>query len=55
MKYSVEVLKIASDPRTTLDEKAPKVKDLLEKAISSFNLYLFFIEDLLKEILEKVV
>lgn len=55
MKYSVEVLKIASDPTFTLDEKAPKVKELLEKAISSFNLYLFFIEDILKEILKEVI
>ncbi|MEM1726584.1 MAG: hypothetical protein QXD86_05860 [Candidatus Bathyarchaeia archaeon] len=55
MKYSVEILRLGSDPRLTLEEKMPKVKELIEKALSELNITLFFIENVLTEAIESVV
>lgn len=55
MKYAVEVLKVGSDPRLDLAEKERKTKELVNNAIKEFEIYLFFIEDVIKEVVEKIV
>lgn len=55
MKYSVEVLKYGSDPTLNLEEKAKRVVEIVEKAVFELETYLFFIEDVLKEVVERVV
>jgi len=55
MKYSIEVLKLGSDPRIPLEEKMVKAKDLIETALRELNTILFFIENVMLEAVEATV
>lgn len=55
MKYSPQIILIGSDPLTDLKQKEKLVKEILEKALDELETILFFIEDILRELVEKVV
>ncbi|MEM2506951.1 MAG: hypothetical protein QXF61_07920 [Nitrososphaeria archaeon] len=55
MKFAFEILKIGSDPLFELDEKREKAKKLINEALKEFETTLFFIEETLREIIEKAV
>ncbi|MEM3961633.1 MAG: hypothetical protein QXQ36_07195 [Sulfolobales archaeon] len=55
MKYSLEILKIGSDPRISLEDKAGIVLELVRRAVDEVETYLLFIEDVLRELLEKAI
>lgn len=55
MKYSFEILKISTNVTLSFEEKSAQVKVLIEKALNEFNVTLFFIEDILNEVISKVV
>lgn len=55
MKYSPQLLILGSNPTLELGEKAKIANEIIEKALSELETILFFIEDVLREVLEKVV
>ncbi|MEM0010917.1 hypothetical protein [Metallosphaera sp.] len=55
MRYSPQLLILGSNPAMELGEKERIAREIIDKALSELETILFFIEDVLREVLEKVV
>ncbi len=55
MKYAVEVIKLQANVALTKEEKEPKVREIITQALEEFERLLLFADDVLREILERLV
>ncbi len=54
-EYSVEILKISSNPALPLEEKARLVNEILSKLLGELETILFFTENVIQEILSRMI
>lgn len=55
MKHSPQLLILGSNPAMEMEEKTKIAREIIDKSLSEFETYLFFIEDVLNEVLRKAV
>ncbi|MEM3662380.1 MAG: hypothetical protein QXI68_02225 [Sulfolobales archaeon] len=55
MKYSPQLLILGSNPAMDLKDKAKIAREIIDKALFEFETYLFFIEDVVREIVSQTV
>ncbi|MEM1710616.1 MAG: hypothetical protein QW820_06975 [Sulfolobales archaeon] len=55
MKYAPQILILGSNPAMDLRDKAKIAYEIIEKALFEFETYLFFIEDVVREIVSQTV
>ncbi|MEM0506658.1 MAG: hypothetical protein QXW58_05335 [Thermosphaera sp.] len=55
MKYAPQIMILGSNPAMDLKDKAKIAHEIIEKALFEFETYLFFIEDVIKEVVTQVV
>lgn len=55
MKYAPQILILGSNPAMDLKDKARIVLEIIEKAVFEFETYIFFIEDVVREVVSETV